>query len=127
MLTQNPDIPLNPLMTSKLISLLFFSPRDIYTQQKNSLDTPSGFRREKLTCNIRLLCHHLKKKMQFDYCRRKRQTNVSEIVDTSIFMFVPLCLHGCNNKTPRSPKSSHTPSRCRKCEVRLASPALHLY
>lgn len=40
----------------------YFSHLVIFTHsKKNSLDTPSGFRTEKLTCNIRLPCHLSKK------------------------------------------------------------------
>lgn len=126
MLTQTPDIPLNLLLMPKLISLLFFSPRDIYTQQRNSSDTPSGFRRDKLTCNILLLCHLSKKIMQFDYCKRKHGANGSESLDASTFMFVPLCLHGCNNQMLHQSPLTHPPD-AEKHELGLASPELRMY
>lgn len=95
--------------------------------KKNSVDTPSGFRKDKLTSDILLLSHLSKNIMQFDYCKRKHGASSSESLDTSTFMFVPLCLHGCNNQTLHTQSPLTHPPDAEKCELGLASPEQRMY
>ena len=62
--------------------------------------------------------------MQFYYSKIKHGASGSESLDTATRMFVPLCLHGCNNQMLSNWNPLTQPPDAGKRELGLASPEL---